>query len=256
MLDTLETGEIEVEGRLLDASNVALRVWVGESRVRAIYKPVRGERPLWDFPDGTLAGRELATYLIARAGGWPHVPETVLREGPLGPGSVQRWVGPLDGVESDLIRVDPVADQPEGYLPVVGVELEDGTPMVVSHADDARLAGLAVLDLVLNNTDRKASHLIEDDHQLWAIDHGVTLHAEPKVRTVLWGWAADPLPTRETERLSRLLAALADGLGDALGDLLTEEEVAALRLRARKLLDGGVFPVPTGDRYPLPWPLW
>lgn len=256
MPDTLATGEIEVEGRLVDASNVALRVWVGEERIRAIYKPVRGERPLWDFPDGTLAGRELATRLVATAGGWTCIPETVLRDGPLGPGSVQRWVGPLEPADSDLVQVSPAGQVPEGHLPVVGVELEDGTPMVVSHADDERLASLTVLDLVLNNTDRKASHLIEDDGHLWGIDHGVTLHAEPKVRTVFWGWASDPLPEHEIQRLSRLLAALEGDLTTSLSDLLVPAEVEALRLRTRKLLEVGEFPAPTGGRYPLPWPLW
>lgn len=245
-----------MEGRLVDASNLALRVWVGDERLRAIYKPVQGERELWDFPDGTLAGRELATYLVASAGGWPYVPETVLRDGPVGTGSLQRWVGPLTPTDNDLVRVDPVEEMPKGYLPVVGVQLEDGTPMVVSHADDARLAGLAVLDLVLNNTDRKASHLIVDGDDLWAIDHGVTLHAEPKVRTVLWGWAGDQLPTREVERLHRLRAAFDDGLEEALSPLLTDDERAALLQRVDELVAAGTFPEPSGDRYPLPWPLW
>lgn len=241
---------------MLDASNIALRVWVGTDRIRAIYKPVRGERDLWDFPDGTLAGRERATYLVATAGGWPHIPETVLRDGPLGTGSVQRWVGPLTPEGSELIRVDPEGELPDGALPIVGVELEDGTPMVVSHADDSRLASLAVLDLVLNNTDRKASHLIEDDDRLWAIDHGVTLHADPKVRTVLWGWAGTELPAGEVDRLGRLHAALDADLPTELAPLLTTAEVAALRDRVAVLLAEGVFPLPSGDRYPLPWPLW
>lgn len=179
-----------------------------------------------------------------------------MRDGPLGTGSVQRWVGALTREESDLVRVDPVDELPEGHLPIVGVELEDGTPLVVSHADDQRLAALAVLDAVLNNTDRKASHFIEDGEHLWAIDHGITLHAEPKVRSVLWGWAGDPLPEREIERLHRLQAALDADLGEELAPLLTPEEIAALRARTDGLLKDGVFPLPEGDRYPLPWPLW
>lgn len=180
----------------------------------------------------------------------------MLREGPLGLGSVQRWVGPLTGELSDLIRVDPVEAVPADCLPVVTVELEDGTPMVVSHADDERLASLAVLDLVLNNTDRKASHLIEDGEELWAIDHGVTLHADPKVRTVLWGWAGSELLAGEVDRLRRLRDELDSELGDLLAPLLTPAEVGALRDRVAVLLKSGSFPLPEGDRYPLPWPLW
>lgn len=260
LLRELADGELEIEGRLLDASNLALRVWVGESRTSAIYKPVRGERELWDFPDGTLAARERGSYLVSRAGGWDHIPETVLRDGPLGPGSVQRWVGPLESTVADLpvglVRLDAVDQVPEDYLPVVGVELGDGTPMAVSHADEDRLASLAVLDAVLNNADRKASHLIEDGDRLWAIDHGVTLNTATKLRTVLWGWAGDPLREADVERLHRLEAALYDGLTDELADLITAAEIDALGARVERLLASGVFPEPDGVRHPLPWPLW
>ncbi|AKU17019.1 SCO1664 family protein [Luteipulveratus mongoliensis] len=256
----LATGEVEVEGQLVEASNLALRVWVdaADERVTAVYKPIRGERDLWDFPDGTLAGRELATYLIARAGGWTHIPETVLRDGPLGPGSVQRWVGPLEPEDAiSLVRLDPVADLAEGFLPIVALELQDDGPVALSHADDPRLASLAVLDIVINNADRKGSHLIEDGDQLWAIDHGITCHAEPKLRTILWGWAGDPLPEDDRGRLQRLAAALADGsLAADLAPVLTEDEVDALSNRVDRLLQRGTFPVPPAGRTPLPWPLW
>ena len=258
-LALLSSGDIEVEGQLVDASNLALRarVGTGEARAAAVYKPIRGERELWDFPDGHLAGREVATSLIARAGGWPHVPETVLREdGPLGPGSLQRWVGPLDPQDPiSLVRLDPVREVPRTYLPVVALEIDEG-PVAVSHADDPRLASLAVLDVVLNNADRKGSHLIEDGERLWAIDHGVTLHSEPKLRTILWGWAGDPLPADDVVRLRRLLAALDDSLVDELARLLTDEEISALRGRTSTLLHRGTFPEPPEGRTPLPWPLW
>lgn len=245
-----------MEGRLAHASNLALRVRVGPERIPAIYKPIRGERELWDFPEGCLAGRELSTYLIASSGGWGHVPPTVLRDGPLGQGSVQQWVGPLDVAEPpDLVRVDAIEDLPEGNLPIISVETEDG-PGVVSHADEPELASLAVLDAVINNTDRKASHLIVADDRLYAIDHGVTCHAEPKLRTVLWGWAGDPLPEEDLARLHRLLAALDDGLDERLEPLLTDLERAAVRGRTERLVRTGVFPAPGAGTYPLPWPLW
>ncbi|KNX39293.1 hypothetical protein VV01_07695 [Luteipulveratus halotolerans] len=258
-MDLLSTGEIEIEGQLVDASNLALRVRVGtgDTRAAAVYKPIRGERELWDFPDGHLAGREVATFLIARAGGWPHIPETVLRDGPLGPGSLQRWVGPLEPQEPiSLIRLDPVREVPPSYLPVVALELEGDGPVAVSHADDPRLASLAVLDAVLNNADRKGSHLIEDDRRLWAIDHGITLHTDPKLRTVLWGWAGDPIPEDDLGRLHDLVAALDDTLASELAPLLTGDEVEALRHRAHRLLRQGTFPEPPEARTPLPWPLW
>ncbi|MDF8265898.1 SCO1664 family protein [Luteipulveratus flavus] len=256
----LEAGEIEVEGRLVEASNLALRVWLtqGDQRLPAVYKPISGERDLWDFPDGTLAGRERATYLVARAGGWTHIPETVLRDGPLGSGSVQRWVGPLEPTDPiSLVRLDPVRELESSFLPVVALELADDGPVALCHADDPRLASLAVLDAVLNNADRKGSHLIEDGDHLWAIDHGLTFHPHAKLRTILWGWAGDPFPADDLQRLARLDAALAEpDLIAALAALLTPVEVTALRNRVSRLAEEGVFPEPPQDRTPLPWPLW
>lgn len=258
--ELLATGELEIEGQLVDASNLALRVWLssGAERVAAVYKPVRGERELWDFPDGTLAGRERATYLLAVAGGWPFVPETVLRDGPLGLGSVQRWVGPLEPEDPiSLVRLDPVRELPGGFKAIIGLELEDEGPMALSHADDPRLASLAVLDVVLNNADRKGSHLIEADDQLWAIDHGVTCHEDPKLRTILWGWAGDPLPAADIERLHRLLGALqTPELLKELRTVLTDTEVEAVVRRAERLVERGTFPMPPAGRQPLPWPPW
>lgn len=257
MLHELAAGDVGVEGRLVNASNLVLRVLVGESRVPACYKPVRGERELWDFPDGTLAGREVTSYLVAAAGGWSHVPETVLRaDGPFGPGSVQRWVGPVALPDTDLVRLDPPERLPDGYLPVLAAETEDGQTLVVAHADDPRLASLAVLDVVLNNADRKGSHLIEEDGVLYGIDQGLTCHVEPKLRTVLWGWAGDPLPADDVLRLERLAAAMDDDLAVTLAEHLTHAEVEALRLRVDALLAAGVFPDPPELRPAVPWPLW
>ncbi|WP_446663632.1 SCO1664 family protein [Flexivirga sp. B27] len=260
----LRDGPLEVEGRLVEASNFVLRVWVedDEERIPAVYKPIRGEQPLWDFPEGTLASREYAAYLIACAGGWDCVPVTAVRpDGPLGAGSVQQWVGPLDPVgENDLLRIDPVGAVPEDYLPVLGVHDEHDQPLVVSHASGEQLRDVALLDVVLNNADRKGSALIVDDGHLYAIDHGLTLHAEEKLRTVLWGFAGQELTASETRRLEALLDALraesAGTLWETLRGVIHEAEVTALRDRVDDLLETGEFPTPPDDRHPLPWPLW
>ena len=164
--EALEGVPVRVVGRIVDASNVALLVDVGEGTgglgpMRAIYKPVTGERPLWDFPEGTLAGREVASALVAEATGYAVVPPTVLRDGPLGVGSVQLWIGdpfaaePVDGP----VRVVPVGRLPDGWLGVVDGQLPDGTEVTVVHEDSADLRDAAVLDAILNNSDRKGSHL-------------------------------------------------------------------------------------------------
>lgn len=243
-----------------DSSNGAWRVWVGSERVRAVYKPISGEQQLWDFPDGSLAAREVAAHLISRAAGWDLIPQTVLRDGPLGPGSVQRWVGPTQGQELTQVRLDP--GPVEGYLPVVALETPQGQQVLLSHADTPSLRSLSVLDAVLNNTDRKGSHVLQDDPgdadaPVLGIDQGLTCHAEPKLRTVLWGWAGDPLTADDLAHLERLAAALsADGdLREQLAPLLTRLEIEALEDRVAELLDDGSHPVP-GDWHPLPWPLW
>lgn len=255
----LERGELQVEGRLTNASNAVYRVLVDtgapSAPLHAVYKPVRGERPLWDFPHGTLAQREYAAYLISRLGGWDRIPVTVLRDGPLGPGSVQLWVGSLDVTgDHDLLRIDPPHRMPEGYLPVVQAQDEYYADVVVSHADDPALRDIALLDAVLNNADRKATALILDEGELFAVDHGLTLHEEPKLRTVLWGFAGDPLTEQQLGQLRDLQDRLEDP--DLLEGLVTQEEQTSLRRRIRKLLRDGTMPAVPGHRHPLPWPLW
>jgi uncharacterized repeat protein (TIGR03843 family) len=253
-------GPLEVEGRLVEASNFVLRVWVEDAgeRIAAVYKPIRGEQPLWDFPEGTLASREYAAYLISSAGGWDCVPVTALRpDGPMGAGSVQQWVGPLDPVaENDLLRIDPIAAVPSGYLPVLGVHDEDDQPLVVSHAAHDALRGVALLDVVLNNADRKGSALILEDDHLYAIDHGLTLHAEEKLRTVLWGFAGQELSPAELDRVKAVRDGLAGALGESLHGVIQQEELVALRDRLDLLLETRQLPAPPDDRHPLPWPLW
>jgi uncharacterized repeat protein (TIGR03843 family) len=223
-----------------------------------IYKPVQGERSLWDFPDGTLAGREAAAFVVSAVGGWNLVPPTVLRDGPLGTGSVQLWV---DAVESDLatlIDVVTPAELAPGWLPVLQAQLADGTEVVVAHADRPELASAAVYDVVINNADRKGSHLVLDrSGSLWGFDHGVSCHVEPKLRTVLWGWAGQPLPDAELARLEALSGWLSNPttpVSRTLEGLLSPAEVDALRGRISGLLTTGLFPGPTGRGPAVPWP--
>ncbi len=258
----LTEAPLHVEGALTEASNLTLRVQFEEADGtpgdrRGVYKPVRGERPLRDFPGRTLAQREVTAYLVSVWGGWDNVPPTVLRDGPLGPGSVQVWVDAADHDDpfsGDLVVLAEPDEVPDGWLPVVQAQGRHGEPLVVAHADDPDLAGLAVLDVVLNNADRKAAHLVRDRAgTVWGFDHGLCGHHEPKLRTVLWGWAGDPLPDRELARLHRLLATVDT---DRLCRLLSDVEVAALLGRAEELISAGTYPLPPYERYPLPWPLW
>jgi uncharacterized repeat protein (TIGR03843 family) len=260
VLDVLAFGEIELEGRLVDASNMALlgQLELGDVRTRVIYKPVQGERPLWDFPDGTLAAREAAAFALSAVGGWNLVPPTVLREGPLGPGSVQMWVDSVEGATESLIDVVPPAELAPGWLPVLEAELADGTAVVVAHADRPELASAAVFDVVINNADRKGSHLVLDQHgSLWGFDHGVSCHVEPKLRTVLWGWVGQPLPEAELARLEALsgwLSTPLSPLSRTLTGLLSPAEVDAVGRRIAGLLATGRFPGPDGRGPAIPWP--
>ena len=260
LLDLLTFGEIEIEGRLVDASNLALRGQLELDGVRAqvIYKPVRGERPLWDFPDGTLAAREAAAFALSAVGGWNLVPPTVLREGPLGPGSVQLWVDVVEGGTQGLVDVLTPAELTPGWLPVFEAQLADGTAVVVAHADRPELASVAVFDAVINNADRKGSHLVRDEHgSLWGFDHGISCHVEPKLRTVLWGWAGQSLPAAELARLGALSEWLSTPTSPAsrtLDLLLSTAEVDAVSRRVTGLLANRRFPAPVGPGPAVPWP--
>ena len=260
VLDVLTFGEIEVEGRLVDASNVVLlgQLELDDIRTRVIYKPVKGERPLWDFPDGTLAQREAAAFVLSAVGGWNLVPPTVLREGPLGSGSVQLWIDAAEGGTRTLIDVVTPAELVPGWLPVFEAELADGTAVVVAHADRPELASAAVFDMVINNADRKGSHLVVDQSgSLWGFDHGLSAHTEPKLRTVLWGWVGEPLPETELARLEAMAGWLSNPrspVSRAIKGLLSPAEVDALSQRIAGLLRTGLFPEPSGRGPAVPWP--
>jgi len=255
VLDLLRRGRIEVEGRLVDASNATLLCGIGLDGVTAqcVYKPVRGERPLWDFPDGTLAGREVAAYLVSEAAGFGLVPPTVLRPGPFGPGMVQLWVDTREG--DDLVDVVPADGVPEGWRTVLRAHDRRGEPAVLAHADHPRVRLMAAFDAVVNNADRKGGHVLHAaDGAVYGVDHGICLHAEDKLRTVLWGWLGERLPEEAVEALRRVRAQVDGGLGERLHGHLTRAEVRALAERADKLLAAGVHPEPSNEWPAIPWP--
>ena len=253
----LAVGEIDVVGRLADSSNGALLVQVatpGEPLL-AIHKPTRLERPLWDYPTGTLTGRERAAYLVCRAGGFDVVPPTVLRDGPLGPGSVQLWVGDPSVVPEGVVDVVTPGEEPPGWITVLTGEGPGGEPLAVVHAPDSAVRTAAVYDALINNSDRKGGHLLRDGERVRGVDHGVSLGVEPKLRTVLWGWVRRPLPDADLERLETAREAILDGPVRAeLDDLLTREEVEALLDRAETLLRTRRHPGPRPDWPAIPWP--
>lgn len=266
LVDLLTHGTLEIEGRLVDSSNSAARAWVRQDghEARVIYKPVRGERPLWDFPDGTLARREVAASVVSAAGGWDVVPPTVLRTGPLGVGSVQWWIdapAPTDAEHPDqLLTIVSPDELAPGWIPVLEARLFDGSPVLVAHADRPDLAATAVFDVVVNNADRKGSHLLLDaGGHLWGFDHGVSFHVEPKLRTVLWGWAGQDVRDVDRARLVRLEQELADPLSEVarqLCALLSADEVEALQRRVVALLSTGRYPEPPMAGPTIPWPPW
>ena len=254
-LELLREGTISVEGRLVDASNATLfcEICAGPTTARCVYKPVAGERPLWDFPDGTLAGREVAAYEVSAATGWDIVPPTVLRDGPFGLGMVQLWIDTDDS--PDLVDVCAPVDLPPGWLRVLDALGSDGEPVVLGHADDERLRRMAVLDVVLNNADRKGGHvLLEAGGSLRGVDHGVSFHIEPKLRTVLWGWAGDPLRSDEVDVLGRLQAELDGTLGSQLAAHVSRKEILACRRRVDRLIAAAAMPYPVEGWPAIPWP--
>lgn len=259
--ELLTKGELTVVGRIREASNAVLLCNVTYEGVSAdcVYKPVKGERPLWDFPDGNLAQREVASYLVSEATGWGLVPATVLRDGPYGEGMVQRWIATPEGETpgAELLALIEGEEAGDGWKPVAFADVGDGRTALLVHADDPRLRRLAVLDAVINNGDRKGGHLLPaPDGHLYGIDHGVTFHADDKLRTLLWGWAGEPLTDEARAVLASLAAELAQGapLATRLAELITAVELAAVRDRVAQLLRTGTHPQPSGQWPSIPWP--
>jgi uncharacterized repeat protein (TIGR03843 family) len=261
--EVLRHGELTVLGRIRSASNATFlcESTQGGCSVHCVYKPVAGEQPLWDFPDGTLAGRELGAYLVSVQLGWNIVPYTIMRHGPAGPGMLQLWVdqpgdapGSDPGPGPDLVDLVPADRLPPGYLPVLRAYDYAGDPVSLVHADDIRLWRMAVFDVLINNADRKGGHVLRGvDGDIYGVDHGLCLHVQDKLRTVLWGWAGKPLDDNTLDTVARLADALAGPLGDVLAEHITSAEIAALHLRARALLGNPVMPGPDRHR-PIPWP--
>jgi hypothetical protein len=246
VLESLRDGELQVLGRLIGSSNNAMvvRVWpaptepsalgrpLGPDDLLAVWKPTAGERPLFDFPVGTLTRREVAAYHVSETMAWGIVPPTVHRDGPYGDGMLQRW-----------IDVDPDADV-----------------VAMVNDDDPRLRRIATFDAVVNNTDRKAGHLLPlPSGHLHAVDHGVTFSVVPKLRTVLWAWEGEPFDADELAGLERAGEALGTpsrpgALASALADLISAAEIEATRARVADLLHSGRFPSPNPSWPAIPWP--
>jgi hypothetical protein len=226
----LGTGELEVLGLLPNASNhtFLVRALAEGEELLAVYKPRRGEVPLWDFPEGTLCAREVATYIVSRALGWPNVPATILRDGPYGVGSVQRFV-----------QVDPE----EHYF-------------TLAERFPAEFRRVAAFDMVINNADRKAGHcLLGEDGRIYLVDHGVCFSDEPKLRTVIWDHVGEPFEEQARSDVRRLAGAVRSGpMREELANLLSEDELVALEARAEAVAAMERFPEPGPDRRPFPWP--
>ncbi len=233
ILTALKEGELSLQGQSLSGSNYTLlaRVVKESLQVDVVYKPLRGEQPLWDFPSGSLAKREVAAFEVSEALGWDLVPPTVFRKKntPLGPGSVQQFI------EHD----------PEYHY------------FRFEEEDKQRLRPVALFDLVVNNADRKGGHVLSDNkHHLWLIDHGICFHSELKLRTVIWDFAGEEIPENLLADLKRLVDAL-EAHGEAykrLETLLQRGEISAMQQRAGHLIELKRFPHPATSRRPYPWP--
>ncbi|ANS64116.1 phosphatidylinositol 3-and 4-kinase [Streptomyces lincolnensis] len=255
--ELLARGELTVRGQIREASNAVLHCSVSHEGQEAfcVYKPVRGERPLWDFPDGTLAQREVAAYEVSEATGWGLVPPTVLRDGPYGEGMCQLWIEGVPG--ADLLALVDGEEPEPGWRAIGFAEVGEGRTALLVHADDERLRRLAVLDAVINNADRKGGHLLPAaQDRLYGIDHGVTFNTENKLRTLLWGWAGEPLTDEAVAVLTSLQQDLtaSGALTERLTGLITAAELDATRARVDALLASGKHPEPSGEWPAIPWP--
>ena len=229
VLDLLSSGEVEIHGLLPYASNATLLTTVrdGSNETLAVYKPRRGERPLWDFPSGTLCLREAAAWVLDSALGWGLVPPTVLREGPAGFGALQLFVE--EDTEVDVRR------------------------LLHTHPDDMRR--IAAFDVIVNNADRKAGHLVVDTAgKLWSVDHGICFSDDPKLRTVIWAFEGEPMPNALVETLREFVSR--EGWKSDFETLLHTDEIDALRRRIEAVIREPCYPVPSPDGRHVPWPPW
>lgn len=225
----ISDGKLSILGRLVDASNATLYGEIDEGLEQSfpiVYKPIAGERPLWDFPDGTLAAREVAAFELSQAGNFNLVPTTVMRDGPFGLGAVQQWI------ETS----------------------EDNDVIDIAQSDDPAIRQLALFDVIANNTDRKFGHILKAlDGQIFGCDHGVTFHEDDKLRTVIWQFAGVSLTENELAQLEKLVSWLNSSESSYFRSLLTEREVSATVKRIEGLMRSG-FPFPSQEWPPVPWP--
>lgn len=230
-LRVLTSGDLKVTGRLVDASNATLYATasLNNEELICIYKPISGERPLWDFSDGCLAHREYASYLVSNHLGFDLVPLTILRDGPYGQGMVQQW-----------IDIDESIDLSTFF-----------------SSDHPKLRSMAIFDAIINNTDRKIGHLLPiDSETVFGCDHGVTFHVDDKLRTVLWQWADDPFTDAEIDLIHKAHIAVQTDLGTALEPFLTSGEISAMQARIESLLRSEKFPLPNPNWPAVPWPAY
>lgn len=247
-------GELELSDRILTASNATFLAQLGDRLV--VYKPVAGERALWDFPDGNLADREVAAYLLSEAIGWNIVPRTWLRDGPFGVGMVQFWQEPDPAQDPvDLVSAQKIPD--DGWLTVFDGMDEHDRPVTLIHEDTLALRRMAVFDVIVNNADRKGAHILPmtDGHR-YGVDHGLTFHMQHKLRTVLWGWLGEELNPDELAGIDRVREQLDGDLGETLSAKLTGPELLALARRCDRLRSEARFPAPRGKMPAVPWPLF
>ncbi len=246
----MTSGELTIDGRVMPASNATFVGTIND--VRVVYKPIAGERPLWDFPDGCLAWREVAAWHVSEALGWDIVPYTFLGAGPHGEGMVQEWKEP----DPDQSAVDIVSgDTPPGFCHVFdGLDNRD-RPVSLVHEDDAALKRMAIFDVLINNGDRKGGHVLAmpGGHR-YGVDHGVSFHTDNKLRTVLWGWSGQMLTAEESCAVRGLTQASAPQLRESITTLLTEYEIDRFYARVERLLAKGRMPEPSGEWPNIPWP--
>jgi uncharacterized repeat protein (TIGR03843 family) len=248
----LPQAELRITGRLLHASNATFLAELQANRpIECVYKPLEGERPLWDFPHRTLGLREIAAYEVSRIGGFDCVPVTVLADGPFGPGSLQVWVDVDETATNKLVDLVPssTVPKPGWFASVEGFDGDD-RPVSVIHADVADLRLLAVFDVLINNADRKGGHILGSAGRVFGVDHGLSFHTDHKLRTLLWGWAGSELNGRELAAVRKAR----DEAPEQLDSLLTDREIAALVRRADLLLSRRRMPRPRGEWPSIPWP--
>ena len=244
----MSANELQVIGQLVNASNATLVVAAGDQRF--VYKPMSGERPLWDFPINTLHLRERAAFVMSELLQWNIVPTTVIASGPYGVGSLQNWVD----AEVTSVDVFTPGEVPADWLTIISGIDEDGDEVTLAHANLPRLQQIAVFDALINNADRKAGHILTaNDGTIYGIDHGVTFNAEDKLRTVLWGWIGAAISTELLQDLANVETKID---GSELTVLLDADEMLALKDRLAQLLESKTMPSPSPHWPAVPWPVF